>query len=233
MSERPINDPQSTPQAPTSVDASARQLASARRRRFLKIGGAAVPTALTLSSRPVMAWSCNTASMWGSVQGMANSAYTRSRVSNQTLWADDTYTKANWVSNNSWTGGLPASPWTAIGCNASASGRWKNFKTLLISDVIGASIAGVDSTQLLWNFLNTTGDEYKSLMVVAWLNYKTLVVKNNTSPGLGKCLVPQSTNTLVWMGQVGSGTVTGPDGRSWNKDRVVTYLKGNYVARPS
>ncbi len=68
-------------------------------------------------------------------------------------------------------------------------------------------------------------------MVVAWLNYRTLSA--SVSPGLGKCLAPQGTNALVWMGQVGTGTIKGPDGKSWDKARVVTYLQGNYVALPS
>lgn len=234
MSERPINDHQLTPQAPASVDASARQLASARRRRLLKIGGAAVPAALTLTSRPVMAWDCNTASMWGSVQGISttHSSYGRSRVgsgTNQALFADETYTKANWVNNTS-RAGLPSSPWTAVGCASNKTGRWKDFKTLLISDVIGAPIAGVTSSQLLWNYLKNSTDEYGYLMVVAWLNYTALVTKTGATPGLGKCLKPQSTNNLTWMGTVGSGSVAGPDGRSWNKARVVSYLKGNYIA---
>jgi hypothetical protein len=179
-----------------------------------------------------MAWDCNTASMWGSVQGITNSAYTRSRVNSgakQALWLDETYTKANWVANNS-RASLPSSPWAALGCATSKSGRWKDFKTLLISDVIGAPISGVTSSALLWNFLKTSSDEYGTLMVVAWLNYTTLVSNTGATPGLGKCLMPQTTNALTWMGNVGTGNVTGPDGRAWNKQRVVDYLKLNYIA---
>lgn len=236
MSERHFSDPQSTPTAPTDVDAAARQLASARRRRFLKVGGAAVPTALTLASRPVMAWDCNTASMWGSVQGISttHSSYGRSRVTSgakQTLWADETYTKANWV-NNTTRSTLPASPWKALGCSTTKSAPWNNFKSLKISDVIPSPISGVTASQLLWNYLNTSTDEYGTLMVVAWLNYIALVTKTGATPNLGKCLMPQSTNALTWLGNVGTGTVTGPDGKGWNKARVVQYLKLNYIATP-
>lgn len=233
MSERQINDPQSTPQAPTPVDAAA-QLASARRRRFLKIGGAAVPTALTLASRPVMAWDCNTASMWGSVQGisLAHSSYLRSQVKTgvkQSLWADETYTKANWCGNTSRTG-LPASPWVALGSALGKPAGWNAFKSLVISDVVPSPIFGVTLSNNLWNYLNAGADEYGYLMVVAWLNYVTLG-KTGTILGLEKCLKPQSTVSLTWMGTAGGTTVTGPDGRAWNRQRVIDYLKANYVAR--
>jgi hypothetical protein len=236
MSERPINDPQLTPQAPASVDASARQLASARRRRLLKIGGAAVPAALTLTSRPVMAWDCNTASMWGSVQGISttHSSYGRSRVGSgtqQALFADETYTRANWLANTT-RGGLPSSPWAALGCASGKTWPWNNFKNLKISDVIPSAITGVSTSAKIWDYLNTSTDEYGYLMVVAWLNYIALVVKTGATPGLGKCLKPQSTVALSWMGSVGSG-VTGPDGRLWDKPRVVNYLKLNYIAKVS
>lgn len=236
MSERPINDPQSTPPAPATVDAAARELASARRRRFLKVGGAAVPTALTLASRPVMAWDCNTASMWGSVQGIstAHSSYIRSQVktgAKQTLWADETYTRANWVANST-RASLP-SPWGALGCASGKTAPWDNFKKLKVSDVISSPISGVPGTTVIWTYLNNaSSDEYGALMVVAWLNYITLVTKTGKTPNLEKCLKPQSTNALSWMGAVGNGTVTGPDGRSWNKARVVEYLKLNYIAVP-
>lgn len=236
MSERHHPDTQSTPQAPAAVDAADRQLASARRRRFLKVGGAAVPTALTLASRPVMAWDCNTASMWGSVQGISNthSSYTRSRVTSgasQTYWADETYTRANWVGNT--TRSTLPTPWGALGVSSAKAAPWNSFKKLKVSDVITSPIVGVPGTTLIWDYLNNAAsDEYGALMVVAWLNYITLVDKTGKTPNLAKCLKPQTTNALDWMGAVGTNTVTGPDGKSWDKARVVQYLKLNYIATP-
>jgi len=239
MSERQINDPQSTPQAPASVDASARQLASARRRRFIKLGGAAVPTALTLASRPVMAWNCNTASTWGSAQGVStgHSSYTRSRVNGTTLFSDETYTVACWV-NNTTRSTLAANPWaqSPLTCNVSTPSNSTYYKKYTVAQLLsgmGATIAGIsDTSDSVWRILKNdtanyplksgnTSTEFTRLMLTAWLNFR---VQNAV---LNKCLAPTSTNVLV---KFGNGSYVGPTGVTWLQADVVKYLKKNYVA---
>lgn len=236
MSERQINDPQSTPQAPASVDAAARQLASARRRRFIKMGGAVVPTALTLASRPVMAWHCNTASTWGSVQGLNNSAYARSRQENVTWIVDETYTVANWVANTG-RGGLASLPWTLTPLSCSTDPKvskfYQNYTVAQLLSPDSASIYGItDTSDSVWRILKNdtkypikagnTSNEFTRLMLAAWLNYRVL------SSTLDRCLKPtKTTNTLV---KLGSRTFVGPTGKRWYEAEVITYLKGNYVA---
>lgn len=243
MSERQINDPQPTPQAPASVDASGCQLASARRRRFIKLGGAAVPTALTLASRPVMAWHCNTASTWGSAQGMSNSSYTRSQDATR-LFPDETYTTACWL-NNSTRANLNANPWAQAPLsrnttNTSNSAYYKGYTVAQLLAGTGATISGVSSTDTVWSILNgnpktprtnpfngtfsagsSTCGEFQKLMLVAWLNFRVL---NST---LNKCLMPGSTNVLV---KLGNTTYVGPTGAQWTQTEVIKYLKKNFVA---
>lgn len=244
MSERHINDPKSTPQAPASVDAAASQLASARRRRFIKLGGAAVPTALTLASRPVMAWHCNTASTWGSAQGMSNSAYTRSQDLNVRLFPDETYTTACWL-NNTGRSTLSSNPWNRVplGCNTTTSTASTFYKGYTVGQLLsgtGATIDGVSSADTVWSILNgaakkpkttpfngtfLTGSslcgEYQKLMLVAWLNYRVL---NST---LSKCLSPGQTNVLV---KFGNYSYVDPMGTKWTQAKIVSYLKLNFVA---
>lgn len=236
MSERQTNDPQPTPQAPASVDAAARQLASARRRRFIKLGGAAVPTALTLASRPVMAWHCNTASTWGSAQGMSNSSYTRSQDA-QRLFADETYTVSCWV-NNSTRSTLSANPWaqSPVSCNTSttsASNYYKKYTVASLLSGTGATILGIsDTSDSVWKILKNdsanyplksgnSSTEFTRLMLTAWLNFK---VQNAT---LNKCLMPGTTNVLVKFGNI---SYKGPTGVTWTQADVVKYLKKNFVA---
>jgi hypothetical protein len=243
MSERQINDPQSTPQAPASVDASARQLASARRRRFIKLGGAAVPTALTLASRPVMAWHCNTASTWGSVQGLSNSSYARSQDATR-LFPDETYTTACWL-NNSGRAGLNANPWaqTPLSLNTTTPTDATYYKGYTVGQLLtgtGATIIGVSNADTVWSILSgvaqrpatnpfngsfangsSTCGEFQKLMLVAWLNFKVL---NST---LNRCLMPGATNVLV---KLGNTTYVGPTGTTWDQTTVITYLKKNFVA---
>ena len=243
MSERQINDPQSAPTAPTPVDATARQLASARRRRFIKLGGAAVPTALTLASRPVMAWHCNTASTWGSAQGMSNSSYTRSQDTTR-LFPDETYTLRCWL-NNTTRANLSSNPWACspLNCSMSSSSStyYKNYTVGQLLSGMNASIVGVSTTDTVWSILNgspqkmgtvlgkrklvastdSTCGEFQKLMLVAWLNFRVL---NST---LNKCLMPGQTNSLVKMGSV---QYAGPTGAVWSQADVVKYLKKNWIA---
>jgi len=236
MSERQINDPQPTPQAPASVDAAARQLASARRRRFIKLGGAAVPTALTLASRPVMAWHCNTASTWGSAQGMTNSSYTRSQDALR-LFSDETYTVACWVGNTT-RSTLASNPWaqTPLSCNTTNSSYANYYKKYTVASLLagtGATISGIsDTSDSVWKILKNdsvnyplksgnSSTEFTRLMLTAWLNFKVL---NAT---LNKCLMPGTTNVLV---KLGNCSYIGPTGALWNQADVVKYLKKNFVA---
>lgn len=246
MSERQINDPQSTPQAPASVDASARQLASARRRRFIKLGGAAVPTALTLASRPVMAWHCNTASTWGSAQGQSNSSYTRSQDATR-LFPDETYTTSCWI-NNSARATLGGNPWglTPLSCDTNPAhykqaNYFKNYTvTQLLAGTGASGITGISTGDTVWSILNGTAQqtdpvkgygyfvpgtstcgEFQKLMLVAWLNLKV------QSAVLNQCLVPGSTNVLVNMSTV---NYIGPTGAKWDQATIVTYLKKNFIA---
>lgn len=244
MSERQINDSQSTPSAPTSVDAAARQLASTRRRRFIKLGGAAVPTALTLASRPVMAWHCNTASTWGSVQGLTNSAYTRSRVENVQLFPDETYPLSCWVGNTATGSNLTGKPWarspiSRTDADVTLATHYKNATISQLLTPFGASINGLSGTDTIWSVLkgapqklnggvngsytngtSTCGD-FQKLMLVAWLNYAVL------SSTLNRCLKPGSTNVLL---KFGTESYVGPRGDKWDKTQVVKYLQANWVA---
>lgn len=234
MSEQHPHDPQPTLQSPASVDAAARQLASARRRRFIKLGGAAVPTALTLASRPVMAWHCNTASTWGSAQGMSNSSYTRSQDASR-LFRDETYTVACWV-NNSGRATLASSPWTLspLSCSTSpsASNFYKNYTVAALLSGTGCSgITGLTGAESVWSILNasngtampqgSTVSDFTKLMLVAWLNFMVL---NST---LNRCLSPGTTNVLV---KFSNCTYVGPTGALWTQANIVTYLKKNFVA---
>lgn len=245
MSERQINDSQSTPSAPTSVDAAARQLASTRRRRFIKLGGAAVPTALTLASRPVMAWHCNTASTWGSVQGLTNSAYTRSRVENVQLFPDETYPLSCWVANTGAGGSLTSKPWSRSpasrtdGADLTVATHYKNATISELLGPFGASVNGLVGTDTIWSVLNGKPEKLKNgvcgtyvagssaygdfqkLMLVAWLNYAIL------SSTLNRCLKPGSTIVLLGFG---TESYVDPRGNKWDKAQVVKYLQANWVA---
>lgn len=236
MSERPINDQPSTPQAPASVDAASAQLASARRRRFIKAGAGAVPVALTLASRPVMATNCVTASAWGSTMGLAGtSQYIRARSPSKVIEISGAKTLSEWKQSSTGTsaGNPSCSSWTHSAlCNTGASSSTiKNYK---VSALCGSNaIAGITSptTTTVWSILWSTGttdsDKYKRAMVVAWLNAKI-------SDTVNKCVTDPTrpaVNNLKTFGLIGAGGGTGPDGKTWNQAAVVTYLFENYISK--
>lgn len=236
MSERPINDQPSTPAAPASVDAAAAQLASARRRRFIKAGAGAVPVALTLASRPVMATNCVTASAWGSTMGLAGtSQYLRARTPAKAVEISGAKPLSEWKqSSTSTSAGNPScTSWTNSAlCGSGASATTiKNYK---VSSLCGSNaIAGITSptTTTVWSILWSTGttdsDKYKRAMVVAWLNAKI-------SPTVAQCVTDPTrptVNNLKTFGLIGTGGGTGPDGKIWSQAAVVTYLFDNYISK--
>lgn len=221
MSERQIHDPQSTPEAPAGAAAAADQLASARRRRFIKMGAGAVPVGLTLASRPVLATNCMSASAWGSTLGATTtSQYARARQTG----ISGVWTLTDWKRSS------PAcSGWsnTALGCDTATK-----RSTYQVGTLCGTSIpAGLLTTTPVWNVLNgtstTVSAKFQRAMLVAWLNYKI-------SSSVRTCVTDPtrpSWNQLTALGQITTSGGKGPDGKWWTQQTVIDYLFNNYVSR--
>lgn len=237
MSEHPSNDSLPTRDAPALVDVSAQALASARRRSFLKIGSGVVPVALTLSSRPVMATQCLTASAWGSYQGMSvnNSQYTR--LQNKSVTLTGTYTLGTWCGYSgvdAKTGTPTCSGWASATLGCTTADKVKAYTVgTLCSGVTTPS--GLVSNDKVWDVLTgknpSTGVAYSSFqksMVCAWLNYKV-----QTGTTVSKCVTDttRGVNQLNVLSGISSAGGTGPDGKQWTQDRVITYLYSNWLAR--
>lgn len=216
MSERQINDPQPAPQAPASVDLAAQQLASARRRRFIKMGAGAVPVALTLASRPVMATNCMSASAWGSNMGVTTtSQYAHARK----VLISGTYTLTTWK-----TAGCGGWTSTAITANS------KRYDTYTVTDLCGTNIPkgtkAIAGNSVVSTILKDSSySEFQRAMLVAWLNYKV-------SSSVQSCVVDStrpSVNQLAVVGAIPTIGGTGPDGKFWTQAKVVDYLTANYL----
>lgn len=235
MSERQTSDPQSTPQAPAPVDASASgSLASARRRRFIKAGAGVIPVALTLNSRPVLATTqgkCFSASAWGSVQtlvGTNASQYTRKAAKAPTV---NCYTKTEWCAKDGY-GNPTCGGWkiSAISC---ADLKLATVKAYTVSKACGTSggTAGIAGNTSVWNALTgkSCSDAQKAVLV-AWLNYR---ISSTTSTDV--CVIDSfSTNQLTMLGNiVAMGGAKGPDGKWWTSTDVKNYLHNNYIGRLS
>jgi hypothetical protein len=230
MSEHPSNDSLPTPEASAFVDVSAHALASARRRRFLKVGTGVVPVALTLASRPVMATQCLSASAWGSFQGLAvnNSQYTR--LQKKSVKLSGTYSLSAWCGVN---GSTPScSGWARIPSCTSSTG----IKAYAVSSLCaGVTIpTGLTGSLKVWDVLTKkvggtyAYSSYQRSMVCAWLNYRS-----QASGTVSRCVVDSTRglNQLNLLSAIPSGgTGKGPDGKPWSQDKVITYLQTNWLA---
>lgn len=226
MSERHINDPQPTPQAPAFVDAAAQQLASARRRSFIKMGSGIVPVAMTLSSRPVMATNCMTASAWGSTMGgTVTNTSSYARASAKSTLISGAYTLASWKGVN--TAGSPnCAGWASVPCTTTSAVQSYTLQTLC-----GGGTAGLAANTKVWDVLVTTTTDvtskYRRAMCVAWLNFKV-------SSSVSVCVkdpARSTYNALTILGAIGAAGGTGPDGKVWSQQNVIDYLSANYISR--
>lgn len=237
MSERPNPDFQPTPETPAPVDVVGRQVASARRRRFIKMGAGVVPVALTLSSRPVLATNsqgkCFSASAWGSVQtlvGTNASTYTRKANNAPTVTC---YTRAQWIEkyryNN--TDYSRCEGWRKNSINC-ADLKVSTVSKYTVGTACGNSsgTAGIPGNVTVWAALTGNYSNAKKAMLVAWLNYR---VSGTTKTDV--CVIDTfSTNQLTKLGNiVASGQGIGPDGKQWYAADVEKYLYDNFIGRLS
>jgi len=186
--------------------------ASVGRRRLLKLGAGAVPVSLTLVSRPVHAFACNTTSAWGSVQ-INNVASVQANAESKATIVN-VWTLADWVNNTAGTPG--AQPWSQVGLDGANTGTWTltdAFSHVNLGAIYPVPLTGSE------NFMGIlmNGSEYHKYMVVAMLNSKLL------NPGANDCLAPSHLDEMRRL-------VFAPGGATaWSEEKIVEYLQGNVV----
>ena len=194
----------------------------ARRRRLLKAGAAGVPVALTLASRPVLAWHCNTTSAWGSAQMMPNQSTTARNAANQL--ADESWTIYDWQTN---TASLGRYPWVVLGTQTSTSAvttASKNYTIAwLFSDTGGVYPSGLSATDRIWTKIKY-GTVFQQYMIVAKLNSKLI-------PNVATCLKSGGVDQLQYMldGSYSPSNLKGA--QSWGQNEIQTYLNSNWIVR--
>ena len=202
------------------ADAPALDAKFARRRRLLKVGAAGVPVALTLTSRPVLAWRCNTTSAWGSAQMMPNQSTTARNSAHQL--ADDSWTIDNWLQNT--RGVMGTHPWVTLGTQSSSYGVSDVSKNYKISKLFtaGAYPSGLSGSDKVWKKIES-GTTFQKYMIVAQLNAKLI-------PNVASCLKSNGTDQLKEMLD-GNYTPPNAGAPSWNSAQIQNYLYNNYIVR--
>ncbi|MFY8044421.1 MAG: hypothetical protein ACOVOD_16000 [Rhodoferax sp.] len=197
------------------------------RRRLIKLGGVAAPVALTLTSRPVMAWHCNTTSAWGSAQINPNASTTARNKKNELV--DETWTIENWKHNTT-RAGLP-SPWTALGqsfnvniqtSNPSGANYYKNFTAAWLFASVGLP-TGIGAHDKLWDKI-CNGSQWQKYMIVARMN--TRLITNVKS-----CLTSSTHVDQLRLMATGTYSPSNLGGVVWNQAMIIQYLEQNWIVR--
>jgi hypothetical protein len=219
---------------------SAHASSFSRRRRLIKLSASAVPVAMTLTSRPVMAWHCNTTSAWGSAQMAGNVGSAQTRLTGGVVNGNECWYISNWVSNTIYTGASSFKPWLVLANARYSSVSGWNSKTetqkfdyakanCVLSNIfpLGCSAIGSGGGKV-WDTLQGT-DSFKKSVIVARLN--TLYTNSAAKTVINACVVSNGTDQIQEMARLGA-SYTPPNGTiPWTKAQIVTYLNSNYLAR--
>lgn len=188
------------------------------RRRFLKAGATIAPVALSLTSRPVLAWHCKSPSAWGSEQLNPKSSLQAGKIG----LADESWTITNW-GDNSTRAGLPL-PWDTLKKAVNSSQTVTNFRNsyTIASLYAGLTIpSGLTGTQKVKDVIKT-GSQFHKYLVVARLNFKLI---GNVS----KCLTHDGVDQLNLMA---NGVYQPLPNKTWHSQDIQSYLYNNWVVRP-
>lgn len=232
---------------PESVVAAATKpvVKSPSRRRLIKLGTAGVPVVATLASSPAMAWHCRTASAWGS--NMDDTKLTASQKANPGHGSkgDECWAISDWCNNTVRNAtGVNDKPWDAL--KKKCGNLYNNVPTkdpntqktiattdkykYVTVDSLAAACAivkpsGCNGSAKVVDVLKSGSDDFTRCIIVAQLNY----------------LFPTSANQMQWCAKDVKGVNQLPKmaagnyqpngiGTPWNKDKIVQYLRNNYMS---
>lgn len=214
--------PQQPSAAPTPV---AGAVVSQRRRRFIQAG--VVPVGLTLASRPVMAWHCNTTSAWGSAVLRNGAASVKARASAAVINNTECWTVVQWRDNTT----APkvrngALPWNF------AIAKWCSGKSvadarlaITVAQVFPKGLKTVSGNLKIYDVLQKTSS-YGALMLTARLN--TLFAQN----GVAQCVIAaDGSDQLEQIAKLGPNAFKplNSSGAYWNEDDIRNYLASNWL----
>lgn len=202
------------------------------RRRLFRQGAAVV--AVTLVSRPVLAWHCKSPSAWGSEQINPNTSLKTNAGHNS--YTDETWTISNWVNNTSRNSfGQPwvklKNKYTRLYDNSTKTSNQFDYSKVTVSKLFSTvtSItrpAGLNDSAKVKDVL-AYGSDLQKYTIVAQLNY-LLLAPLPTPNDLDRCV------TLVELKEMATGTYTPPNMPNvvWGPAQIKEYLYNNYIVVP-
>jgi hypothetical protein len=218
-------DHHSDSQQPSAPAPNAGPVVSSRRRRFLQAG---VPVGLTLASRPVMAWHCNTTSAWGSAVLRNGGASVQARAAAAVLTNTECWTISNWVNNTARSAVSTSPPWSFVAAYW-YSGRSVSYckSNLTVAKVYPGGLKNVSPSAKVSDLFAANAGSYATMMLVARLN--TLFAGHNVA----QCVVSSTgEDMLVKMASVGPNSFKPNNAGStaaWTESDFRSYLYSNYL----
>lgn len=198
---------------------------SQRRRRFIQAG--VVPVGLTLASRPVMAWHCNTTSAWGSAVLRNGGASVQARADNAVLSNTECWTISNWVGNTVRSQVSSSAPWSFVAAYWFSGKSYSYCKNnLTVAKVYPGGLKNVSPTAKVADLFAQSSSSYATMMLVARLN--TLFAGHNVA----QCVVSSTgEDMLVKMASQGPNVFkpNNSSGAAWTSTDFYNYLKDNWL----
>lgn len=217
--------------APAAPEAGA-ALASSRRRRFIQAG--VVPVSLTLASRPVMAWHCNSTSAWGSAVLRNGVASVTARAEAKRINGNECWTISNWYNNTARDAVIKSKkPWDLVGeklfttpCSGTVA------QTSLKVSRLFSSLSGTTTGTKVYDLIRANPDSFVAYMLIARLN----VLLAPTNFNVGQCMMSSTgEDMMIRMASQGPGVFKplNSTGAPWTWPDIKQYLKDNYLVWPS
>ncbi|MET0209883.1 MAG: hypothetical protein ABW220_12635 [Burkholderiaceae bacterium] len=182
---------------------------------------------LTLASRPVMAWHCNTTSAWGSAVLRNGGASVQARADAAVLKNTECWTTSNWKNNSIRTEVSNKSPWSFVVAayypNKSVDTAQKK---LTVNKLFPSGLKGTSGTDNVLTLVSGDSRGFASMMLVARLN--TLFAGHRVA----QCTVSSNgEDMLLTMANQGVGVFkpANSTGAAWTLKNIQDYLYGNYL----
>ena len=198
--ENPLHDRDAGPQSGNAPTPPAGPVPG--RRRLLTGGLSATGVVMTLASRPVLAWHCQ-----------SPSAYASGNTSRpaQTFADENTKTISYWQTASSWP-----SPFVKSSTITVASTKF--------NDYFPSSYSNDKSMKWVLN----NGSTYEKYIIAAALNVAWS--KNSTTTGTDANLcLSLSELQEIWNGVRSGGYIPSPGATPWGQSKVIEYLQKNWI----
>lgn len=188
-----------------------------------------MPVSLTLASRPVMAWHCNTTSAWGSAVLRNGGASVQARADKAVINETECWFTNNWINNTVRSQVSSTAPWEF------ARRRWASNRTLdwlksnlTVATVFnGGTCYGVSGTAKVWTHIRSNQSSLSTLLIVARLN--TLFAGHNVA----SCVISNTGggDMLLRMASQGPGVFKPANATlAWTDSDMRRYLRENWLA---